>query len=220
MYTNSDSDKSDLAIEKIQPLDLRNNLVYKPDLAPDIENRILSKITTNLIGFQLLKIRFFRFFGLGARSEYKPETGEKPKFSLRKYILLGFIAIILFVIIDNFFKNETNFVELCKNPNSIPEAKKTVEVLLEKVGTKDCSEAEKELSKIPVLILNNNEIADISPLSGLTNLTGLVINNNNITDISPLLRLTNLSFLELGNNQITDISPLSGLTNLAGLVLE
>ncbi|NET55018.1 MAG: hypothetical protein F6K47_02070 [Symploca sp. SIO2E6] len=31
----------------------------------------MSKITTNSIGFQLLKIRFFGFFGLGARSELK-----------------------------------------------------------------------------------------------------------------------------------------------------
>jgi len=44
--------------------------IYYSDLAPDVENRILSKITTNSIGFQLLKIRFFGFFGLGARSQY------------------------------------------------------------------------------------------------------------------------------------------------------
>ncbi|NET55013.1 MAG: hypothetical protein F6K47_02035 [Symploca sp. SIO2E6] len=35
----------------------------------------MSKITTNLIGFQLLKIRFFRFFGLGARSEFITPVG-------------------------------------------------------------------------------------------------------------------------------------------------
>ncbi|NER25434.1 MAG: pentapeptide repeat-containing protein [Symploca sp. SIO1C2] len=45
------------------------------DLAPDVENRILSKITTNSRGFQLLKIWFFRFFGLGAISKLEP-TGE------------------------------------------------------------------------------------------------------------------------------------------------
>ena len=45
-------------------------LGYYSDLAPDVENRILSKITTNSIGFQLLKIRFFGFFGIGARSQY------------------------------------------------------------------------------------------------------------------------------------------------------
>jgi internalin A len=53
----------------------------------------------------------------------------------------------------------------------------------------------------------------------LTNLTKLWLNGcgnygNEITDISPLAGLTNLTEINLGYNGITDISPLAGLTNL------
>ncbi len=68
--------------------------------------------------------------------------------------------------------------------------------------------------------LGNNNISDISPLSGLTSLIGLLLDNNNISDISPLAGLTNLSSLTLGNNNISDISPLSGLTRLQVLLLD
>lgn len=65
-----------------------------------------------------------------------------------------------------------------------------------------------------------NEITDISPISGLTNLTELHLNDNQIKDISSLSELTNLTELYLNNNQIKDISPFSGLTNLTGLFLR
>ena len=66
---------------------------------------------------------------------------------------------------------------------------------------------------------NSNQISDISPLSGLTNLTSLNLANNDLSDISPLSGLTNLTFLSLYNNNLSDISPLSGLTNLTSLDL-
>ena len=42
---------------------------------------------------------------------------------------------------------------------------------------------------------NSNAVSDLSPLSGLTNLTRLTINFDTITDISPLSGLTNLTSL-------------------------
>ena len=60
----------------------------------------------------------------------------------------------------------------------------------------------------------NNAISDISALAGLTNLTALWVNGNLISDISPLAGLTQLSRLGLGSNNISDISALAGLTNL------
>ena len=70
------------------------------------------------------------------------------------------------------------------------------------------------------LSLYNNGITDISPLSGLTNLTWLGLGHNKLSDnISPLSELTNLTTLSLGENRISDISPLSGLTNLTLLNL-
>ena len=68
--------------------------------------------------------------------------------------------------------------------------------------------------------INSNSVSDLSPLSGLTNLTWLRLRNNSISDISPLSGLTNLEWLNLGSNlMISDISVLSGLTNLTTLWL-
>ncbi len=68
--------------------------------------------------------------------------------------------------------------------------------------------------------LGRNQITDVSPLAGLTNLQTLGLWGNQITDVSPLAGLTNLETLDLGDNQITDVSPLAGLTNLQILWLE
>lgn len=86
----------------------------------------------------------------------------------------------------------------------------------------------KNLAKIPVrglinlrfhLALANNQITDISPLAGLSNLQVLLLGSNQVTDIPPLSALTNLRYLWLDNNQISDISPLAGPGNLQMLVL-
>ena len=66
----------------------------------------------------------------------------------------------------------------------------------------------------------NNNISDISPVSGLTKLTYLYLGRNNISDLSPMVSLTNLTELRLGQNNISDLSPLSGLTKLTKLYLS
>ena len=68
--------------------------------------------------------------------------------------------------------------------------------------------------------LNSNEIADLSPLSGLTSLTYLDLYGNSFSDISVLSSLTNLTGLGLGGNGLSDISILSSLTNLTLLYLD
>ncbi|MCZ7409348.1 leucine-rich repeat domain-containing protein [Parvimonas micra] len=75
----------------------------------------------------------------------------------------------------------------------------------------------KNLRKLKV---NENEIADITPLKNLTKLEYLEIQRNRIVDLKPLEKLTNLTFLKLYNNLIEDITPLSNLTNLTGLDLH
>ena len=67
----------------------------------------------------------------------------------------------------------------------------------------------------------DNRITDLSPLSGLTNLTSLILSFNgfNITDISPLAGLANLTALQLFYTNVSDISPLASLTNLTRLTL-
>ncbi|MBC1737907.1 LapB repeat-containing protein [Listeria seeligeri] len=64
-----------------------------------------------------------------------------------------------------------------------------------------------------------NSVVDISPLANLTNLKALDLEGNNIVDVSPLSGLTNLESLDIYNNEISDISALSSLTNLNSLFI-
>jgi len=76
------------------------------------------------------------------------------------------------------------------------------------------------LTNLTTLILNQNCIADLSPLAGLVNLTELDVHHNQFRDITPLAGLTKLRRLALRENAIRDISPLAGLTGLDTLVLS
>ena len=67
--------------------------------------------------------------------------------------------------------------------------------------------------------LNENEIADISPLRNLKKLKYIELQRNRIVDVSPLAGLTELRYLKLYNNLIEDVTPLAGLTKGIGLTL-
>ncbi len=70
------------------------------------------------------------------------------------------------------------------------------------------------------LLLHSNQVSDISSLAGLTNLTQLGFSSNQVSDISPVAGLTSLTELQFSNNQVTDISPVAGLTSLNWLILS
>ena len=65
-----------------------------------------------------------------------------------------------------------------------------------------------------------NNISDLTPLAGLTNLGVLYLNDNNISDVTPLAGLTKLTVFDLRYNNISDVTPLAGLTNLTSLYLS
>jgi len=113
------------------------------------------------------------------------------------------------------------FGDWCREKDSLsPEAKHTVEVLLQKSKTTECYAADRKLSSLTELYLDNTEISDIKPLQSLTQLTELNLSRNEISDIKPLESLTQLFLLELDNNQISDIKPLASLTQLIFLGLR
>jgi len=113
------------------------------------------------------------------------------------------------------------FADWCLNKNNLSvETLRTIDALLQVAKTTDCNQASKLLSALTELFLDSNQIADLKPLSTLTNLTELKLNNNQITDIRPLSTLTNLTNLSLADNQITDIRPLSTLASLTELYLN
>jgi len=77
------------------------------------------------------------------------------------------------------------------------------------------------LTGLTVLVLNNNyEISDLSPLQDLTGLIVLDLCHNQARDLSPLKKLVRLERLNLICNQISDLSPLGNLISLTWLNLH
>jgi internalin A len=112
------------------------------------------------------------------------------------------------------------FADWCLNKNNLSvETLNTINALLQVAKTIDCKQASKLLSALTELSLGSNQIADLKPLSTLTNLTELSLGSNQIADLKPLSTLTNLTELSLDSNQIADLKPLSTLTNLTNLTL-
>ncbi len=75
-------------------------------------------------------------------------------------------------------------------------------------------------TNLRVLILIENKIRDISPLSGLTKLIFLDLGGNEIVDLRPLAALPLLETLKIWRNRIEDITPLAGLGTLKELLIE
>lgn len=78
----------------------------------------------------------------------------------------------------------------------------------------------KYMTKIKELIISNNKLTDLSPVSGLTQLEKLTFHNNDVSDISFVKNLKKLKVFGAENNDISDISPLSGLTSLEEVWLQ
>ena len=112
------------------------------------------------------------------------------------------------------------FADWCRQKADLsPEAKHTVEVLLQYAETTECDAANLKLSSLTQLALSDNQISNIKPLEFLTNLVLLDLSNNQISDIKPLESLTNLTLLFLNRNHISNIKPLQSLTKLTLLDL-
>lgn len=69
------------------------------------------------------------------------------------------------------------------------------------------------------LYLCEQSITDLSPLEGLP-LTTLALAGNQIEDVSPLANLPTLRTLYIGDNPVADYTPLAGLTELRSLNLD
>ena len=76
------------------------------------------------------------------------------------------------------------------------------------------------LTNLTRLTLTNTGVSNLTPLAGLTNLTRLSLGRNSIADLTPLVGLTSLTWLSLGENSVSDITPLAGLTSLTDLSLS
>ena len=113
------------------------------------------------------------------------------------------------------------FAEWCLHQDNLPpEAQHTVGVLVTKVETQDCAQADEQLVARTKLVLDSREIRDVSPLASLTWLTDLGLTNNYILDVVPLARLTNLTTLAINANSLSNVTQLASLTNLQALFLS
>ena len=80
----------------------------------------------------------------------------------------------------------------------------------------------KENNATELLIITETPILDISPLSGLNNLSKVTIGGtiHEFSDLTPLANLTNLSELLITGSNITQLAPLTNLSNLTKLGIE
>jgi len=76
------------------------------------------------------------------------------------------------------------------------------------------------LTNVKILVLDENDIRDISPLFDLSNLQHLNLIGNEINSVEEIEKLQSLQELYLGLNLLKDITPLSTLTNLRMLGLR
>ena len=131
------------------------------------------------------------------------------------------------------------FLDWCENRDNLnPEAKHTVEVILERIRIQDCQRAYQKLLSTTSLELSSDgvllqeRINDLSPLSSLVHLEELDLSDNEISDLTPLSSLVNLRTLYLNDGtkhrsryvvrhgeEPLDLTPLASLKNLQNLQL-
>ncbi len=113
------------------------------------------------------------------------------------------------------------FADWCLNKNKESvETLQTINALLQVANTTDCNQASKLLSALTELSLDDNQIADLKPLSTLTNLTILSLDDNQADvqcrvsnrwtrDTNPQIMQRNRGFRVLRNikNQLPNLNP-------------
>jgi internalin A len=77
------------------------------------------------------------------------------------------------------------------------------------------------LAKLEELYIDNTQIKDLSPISGLRNLKILVCSNTPVADLSPLKGMTELEVLDIRTGTgVKDLSPLKNCTSLEYLIYD
>ena len=136
--------------------------------------------------------------------------------------------------------NELGFLKLCRETTD-REIRKTIDAMMDSTRTQSCvrlwmsgtQQSEWEVSRkgfsnlepfaffpnLKALLLDYNNIVDVSNLAMLPQLQILWLDDNQITDIEPLKSNKNLLWIGLGDNQIEDISMLSSVLHVRRLWL-
>lgn len=78
----------------------------------------------------------------------------------------------------------------------------------------------KECYELKKLVLNNNMVDDLSPITNCSKLEYLALRNTLVGDLSPISNCTNLKYLDLWGTRVTDLNSLYSLTNLTYLCVK
>jgi Leucine-rich repeat (LRR) protein len=68
--------------------------------------------------------------------------------------------------------------------------------------------------------LENNQIADLTPIKDLKLVQSLTLASNKIESIAPLENFTKLQYLDLSKNAVKDLAPVAKMTNMRSLYLS
>ncbi len=74
--------------------------------------------------------------------------------------------------------------------------------------------------EVQLIDLEDNEIADLTPIADLKLLLSINLAGNQVESIEALKDLERVQYLELSSNKVKDIAPLSKLTNMRSLYLS
>lgn len=86
-------------------------------------------------------------------------------------------------------------------------------------GTVSNLEPLRDLHKLTIVLLADQELSTIEVLSSLPNLISLDVSRNNISDISAISKLVNLESLSINWNPVRNLEPLRELRNLTSVRL-
>lgn len=119
----------------------------------------------------------------------------------------GLEAAVRAEVFEKRYNQEPITVEDVKNISRVVGRGKGIKSL---EGLQHCKE-------VMLLDLENNEIADLSPIKELKLLQSVTLAGNKITDLAPLEGLTKMQLLDISRNQVTDLNPVKGMENLRDL---
>lgn len=88
---------------------------------------------------------------------------------------------------------------------------------ISQVAATDLSPLRNLRSLRSLVLVNDDAIKTISPLSGLVNIARLILNHTSISDLAPLRGLTSLKVLDIGDTDVVDFSSLGDMLNLSDL---
>ena len=103
----------------------------------------------------------------------------------------------------------------CSDLSPLSDLTQLKTVYLDRNGISDISVLKKSEAVLTHLVLDGNEITDLSALSGASVLQSLSLDNNALTSLAGLENCSELGFLSAAGNQIRDISALKACSKLS-----